>query len=163
MSPIRCVAAALLISAAPRLSSQAVGSAAPDFALTTLTGDTAILSRYRGHPVMLNFWASWCSPCRDEMHEILAVYDAHRVEGLIVLAINMTDQERMKDVRKFVSQLQLTFPVVLDERGTMRDRYLLRGIPTSMFIDSAGVVRLVHQGPITAEAIHRGLAMILVQ
>jgi len=161
MSPTRFIAAALLILGAPPLLPQAVGSRAPDFMLTTLAGDTAILSRYRGHPILLNFWASWCSPCRDEMRDLVAVYDTHKADGLIVLAIDMTDQERMKDVRKFVTQLQLTFPIVLDERGTTRDRYLLRGIPTSVFIDSGGVVRVFHRGPITTEALHRGLAMIL--
>ena len=160
MSPIR-YAAALLIAGAPALLPQTVGSPAPDFTLTTLAGDTAILSRYKGHPVLLNFWATWCSPCRDEMRDILVAYNAHRADGLIVLAINMTDQERLKDVRKFVTQLQLSFPIALDERGTMRDRYVLRGIPTSTFIDSVGVVRLVHQGPITTEAMRRGLALIL--
>ncbi len=161
MSPTWSVAAALLIAGAPPLLPQVVGSPAPDFTLTTLAGDTAILSRYRGHPILLNFWASWCSPCHDEMRDIVAVYARHKADGLIVLGIDLTDQERMKDVRTFVTQLQLTFPIALDERGRTRDSYLLRGIPTSVFIDSIGIVRLVHRGPITTAAMQRGLSLIL--
>ena len=78
-----------------------------------------------------------------------------------MLAINLTDQERMRDVRSFVRDLQLPFPVLLDQKGKVRKSYGLRGVPTSVFIDTRGVVRLVNIGPITRENIQRGLAEIL--
>ena len=151
----------VLVMATVRPSAQGLGAVAPDFSLKTLAGDTVTLSHLRGHPVFLNFWATWCKPCRGEMSDIIAAYDAHHTAGLEVVAINLTDQERMKDVRTFVDDLRLPFPVLLDEKGKVRKTYRLRGVPTSVFIDTLGVVRLVNIGPITRENIQRGLAEIL--
>ena len=95
------------------------------------------------------------------MTDLAAAYDAHRNQGLRILAINLTDQESMKDVRTFVHELQMPFPVLLDTNGKVRRGYALRGVPTSVFIDSSGVVRVVNPGPITRELIERGLAAIL--
>ena len=147
--------------AAARVGSSQILSAAPDFALPTLAGGTVRLSEYRGRPVLLNFWASWCKPCRAEMTDLIAAHNAHRGDGLAVLAINLTDQERTKDVRRFVDELQMPFPVLLDEKGKVRRRYALVGVPTSVFIDAQGLIRLVNPGPITSETIQRGLAAIL--
>ncbi len=156
------VAFATFLTAAGPLSAQTLGSPAPDFTLKTLAGDTATLSSFQGRPVFLNFWATWCGPCRAEMEEIAGAYRAHTNEGLQVLAIDLTDQERkLNDVRKFVDELQMPFPVLLDEKGNVRKRYALRGVPTSVFIDARGVVRLVNPGPITSETIQRGLVEIL--
>jgi len=155
------IALATLLTAAGPVSAQTLGSPAPDFTLKTLAGGTASLSDYTGHPVFLNFWASWCKPCRGEMSDIIAAYDAHSDQHLQVLAINLTDQERMKDVRRFVDEFRMPFPVLLDQKGKARKSYALRGVPTSVFIDAQGVVRLVNPGPITSETIQRGLAEIL--
>jgi peroxiredoxin len=155
------IACAALASAAAPLPCQTLGSAAPDFTLKTLAGDSARLSNFRGRPVFLNFWASWCVPCRAEMHDIVTAYNMDRDQGLVVLAIDLTDQERRKDVRTFVAELEMPFPVLLDEKGKIRKRYALRGVPTSVFIDAQGVVRVVNPGPITSEAIQHGLAEIL--
>ena len=161
VSAIRSISVAILLAAASTVPAQTVGSPAPDFTIKTLAGDTVVLSRYRGRPVMLNFWASWCAPCRSEMHDIVTAYESHTSEDLAVLAIDMTDQERMKDVRRFANDLHIPFPILLDEKGNLRDRYVVLGIPTSVFIDTLGIVRMVHRGPISSNALQHGLWLIL--
>jgi len=146
---------------AATLATQAPASAAPDFTLTTLAGDSVALSSLKGRPVFLNFWATWCKPCRGEMADIITAYRAHTDQRLAVLAINLTDQEHVADVREFVAELQMPFPVLLDRKGKVRKSHRLRGVPTSVFIDTLGVVRFVNQGPIAPEAIQRGLSLIL--
>ena len=160
-SQLVSIAFATLLTAAGPMSAQTLGAPAPDFTLKTLAGETASLSDYKDRPVFLNFWASWCKPCCGEMKDIIAAYDAHKDQHLQVLAINLTDQERMKDVRQFRDDFQMPFPVLLDEQGKVRKSYALRGVPTSVFIDARGIVRLVNPGPITSETIQRGLAEIL--
>ncbi len=155
------IAGAMLRPAAGPLSAQTLGSPAPAFTLKTLAGGTVSLSDYVGRPVFLNFWASWCKPCRGEMSDIIAAYDTHQGEHLQVLAINLTDQERMTDARKFADEFHMPFPVLLDEKGKVRKGYALRGVPTSVFIDTHGIVRLINPGPITRETIQRGLVEIL--
>src|SRR5512147_2669664 len=110
---------ALLITmlGAGTASAQSPGDTAPPITLKTLAGGSDSLSRYRGHPVLVNFWATWCDPCKHEMPAIVAAYQAHQAAGLVVLAINLTDQESStKDVRRFVAEFQMSFPVLLDDR-----------------------------------------------
>jgi hypothetical protein len=96
------------------------------------------------------------------MRMLVAAYQAHRQDSLVVLAVDLTDQEiSMKNVRDSVAAFQMVFPVLLDERGRVRRRYKLRGVPTSVFIGSDGVVRAVVTGPITAAALQQHLAEIL--
>lgn len=148
--------------AAATLRAQSPGDTAPPFSLKTLDGATASLSDYGGHPVLLNFWASWCKPCRSEMPIIITAYQAHRAAGLAVLAINLSDQERsIKDIRKFQAEFQMPFPVLLDNKGKARKVYQLRGVPTSVFIGSDGMLRSVHPGPISETVLEQRLSEIL--
>jgi hypothetical protein len=80
---------------------------------------------------------------------------------LVILAVNLTDQERRKDIGRFVSELGMTFPVLLDARGKVRELYDLTSVPTTVFVDSRGLVRGLHPGPITRHALDRGLVAIL--
>lgn len=138
-----------------------VGRLAPSFELKALGGGSVSLVQLRGRPVLINFWASWCAPCRTEMPDLILTHRAHLAEGLAVVAVNLTDQERMKDVRQFVADLGIPFPVLLDDRGRVRDRYRLAAVPTSVFVDRIGIIRVIHPGPISRQAIDRAVATIL--
>lgn len=137
------------------------GEAAPDFTLPRLDGGRIALADLRGRPVLINFWATWCRPCRTEMPELVSAYATHRAAGLEIVAVNLTDQENGKDVRRFVAELGMLFPIALDEKGKVRERYRLVSLPTSIFVDTAGVVRVVHPGPISAGVLAQGLDSIL--
>jgi cytochrome c biogenesis protein CcmG/thiol:disulfide interchange protein DsbE len=157
---ILCIAAAGTTAAAQDRP-PVLGGPAPALALEQLHGGIADLTSLRGRPVVVNFWATWCGPCRQEMPELASRWRAHQSAGLEVLAVNSTDQERGKDVRRFVERLQLPFPVLLDKRGRMRERYALTTLPTTVFVDSAGVVRAMHSGALSPEQLDRALTLIL--
>lgn len=138
-----------------------IGLPAPAFDLETLDGRRASLAELRGHPVLVNFWASWCKPCRQEMPEIVLRYEHLHQAGLEVVAINLTDQERRKDIERFAGEFRLPFPVLLDVKGKVRRGYDLLGVPMTVFVDTAGIVAAVHTGPMTSETLDRGLTSIL--
>ena len=117
------------------------GQPAPDFTLKALDGSTVTLSKLQGQPVLINFWASWCAPCRAEMPEIVRAYEAHKTDGLTVLAINMTFQDSLPEAQAFAKEFQMPFPVLLDESGAVaRDAYRVPVLPMSFFIDRKGVI-----------------------
>src|SRR6266513_1927289 len=93
------------------LSAQAADSEAPDFNLKTLAGDSVRLSSLKGHPVFLNFWATWCKPCRAELPALFTASDAHQQAGLEVLAITLTDHAPIHDLRQLPEHLPLPFPI----------------------------------------------------
>lgn len=128
------------------------GFTAPDFTLDTLDGGQLTLSELRGHPVVLNFWASWCLPCRKEMPAIERVYQRYQGAGLIVVGLNMTSQDSASDVGTFVQKFGLTFPIALDRDGSVGDHYQLLGLPSTYFIDQSGVIRSVVVGGPMGEA-----------
>lgn len=134
---------------------------APPFDLATLDGSRVALADFRGRPVVINFWATWCVPCRVEMPMLIGAWRGHRDRELEIVAVNLTDQERGKDVRRFVEELALPFHVALDARGRVRERYGLVSLPTTLFVDSAGTVRARHSGPLSEHNLSEGLAAIL--
>ena len=139
-----------------------IGARAPEIDLPSLTGSRVQLSALRGHPVIVSFWGTWCPPCKEEFPELVRVFRANSASGLQVLAVNGRDQESStKAVQKFVDHYSATFLVVLDERGVLRQSLKLVGLPTTLFVDSAGVVRLVNVGPISPTELDRGVALIL--
>src|SRR5437867_3055657 len=117
------------------ISSLFVGKQAPDFTLPTLAGTKVSLSQFHGQPVLINFWASWCLPCREEMPELVRSYETHKAEGFMVLGLNLTYSDTPPDVQAFVSEFHMTFPVLLDQDGEVAEKlYPLPGVPTSIFI-----------------------------
>jgi thiol-disulfide isomerase/thioredoxin len=140
----------------------AKGKPAPEIDLPTLQGGRVKLSGLRGHPVVVTFWGTWCPPCRVEFPELAAVHRKYREAGLEVLAVNQRDQELgTSDVQAFVKEFSVEFPVLLDTRGTSRRTFRLIGLPTTVFIDTAGTIKQVHTGPINRNELAQGLAMIL--
>ena len=151
-----------LVASTASAQSVKVGAPAPEIDLPGLSGGRVQLSKMRGHPVVLSFWSTWCPPCRGEFPELVAAYLKHNAAGLVVLGINGRDQEyRTNDVKKFVKEFSVPFEIALDERGRSRKTFLIVGLPTTVFIDSAGVVRGVHADPISRAELDSGIAMIL--
>jgi peroxiredoxin len=149
-------AVAEAMAAAPRK-----GFLAPDFALTTLDGAIVRLSDLRGKPVLINFWASWCGPCRSEMPHIQAAYEAHTGEGLVVLGVDQMESSRA--VAQFVEEFDLTFPIPIDTDGAVSAIYQARGLPTSFFVDVDGIIRAMFIGPMSSGFIESTLEEILPQ
>lgn len=135
-----------------------VGQPAPNFSLTTPEGETVELARLRGAPVVLNFWATWCGPCRAEMPELQAIYEDRRPRGLHVIGVDI--QDSAEAVTAFRRSLGITFPTPLDSDGAVTRRYLVRGVPTTIVIDSDGIVRDIHVGPINRRALDQKLAQV---
>lgn len=145
-----------------RPPSTEIGRAPPDFLLATPDGSTLRLSDLQGKPLLVNFWASWCTECREEMPEIVRSYNAHRGSGLVVVAVDL--QENAAQVRAFAQEFGMTFPIVIDRNGGVGDAWHIggpvQGIPSSYFIDPSGVVRARVYGPLTAETLAENLAKI---
>ena len=120
------------------------GFAAPDFTLETRDGETANLADLRGQVVLLNFWATWCPPCRAEMPAIQDVYDGYRDQGFTVLAVDVGEGEAQ--VAAFADEGGFTFPILMDRDGTVSRRYQVRAMPSTFFIDQEGVIREVTLG-----------------
>ncbi len=140
-----------------------IGRAAPDFLLEIPTGGELRLSDLQGQPVLVNFWASWCPPCRAEMPELVAAYDRYRDDGLVIVGVNL--QEADERVNQFADEFGIEFPIVIDRDGELRDVWRLGGpfdgIPTSYFIDASGVIRSFFYGPMREAALEERLAEVL--
>ena len=132
-------------AADPRESARA-GFLAPRIQTTLLSGEAFDLQALRGHAVVLNFWATWCAPCRAEMPALQAVYDKRKGDGLALVGINQ--MEEPGDITPFLEQYRLSFPVALDTKGVWNQRYRVLGLPTTYFINRQGVIRdVVFGGP----------------
>jgi len=131
------------------------GFQAPDFELSTLDGQTLVLSDFRGKAVLVNFWATWCPPCRSEMPAMQQVYTDYGSDAFVILAVNNTQQDRNEDVVAFVSEQGLTFPMLMDIRGKVSQTYQVHSMPTSFFIDPEGIIREIVIGGPMSEALLR--------
>ncbi|WP_028545574.1 redoxin domain-containing protein [Paenibacillus taiwanensis] len=124
-----------------------LGQAAPLFTLADLQGDTVPLSRYEGKGVLLNFWASWCNPC---VNELPLLNEAYKLTGVDVLAINVG--EKAETVQQFVDRYELAFPVVLDADKKIKKQYLAVGLPLTIVINAKGEIIERHEGELTEMA-----------
>ena len=124
-----------------------VGKEAPDFNLPNLEDKPVKLSDYRGKVVFLNFWATWCKPCREEMPSMEVLYKNFEKDGLVILAVSIDRVTTKKDIPPFVKGLSLTFPVLVDSWGQTDKRYKLMGVPETYIIDRQGILREKVIGP----------------
>jgi peroxiredoxin len=135
------------------------GALAPDFSLTTLDAQASSLGDLRGQTVLINFWATWCPPCRAELPALQAAYERY---GDRVAFLGVDVKESSDAVASFIPQFGLTFPILLDSDGAVSDRlYQVRGIPTTLFLSPDGTVSARHVGPLTEADIERYLAPLV--
>jgi cytochrome c biogenesis protein CcmG/thiol:disulfide interchange protein DsbE len=147
---------------AGRIPSPRQGFLAPAFSLEALGGGTTGPSDQDGSIVVLNFWASWCPPCRAEMPDLERTYQAYRARGLVVLAVNATHQDSESDAAAFADEFGLTFPVLLDRSGLVSNLYQTRALPSTFFIDREGVIqKVIIGGPMSATTLNSTVESLL--
>ncbi len=117
---------------------------APDFTLKTLQGGNLRLEEYRGQVVLLNFWASWCGPCRQEMPILDRLHQRYEETGFAVLGVNVEGETA--PAQKIVDKTNVTFPVLIDEAQSISELYKLEAMPSTVVIDRDGVIRYIHRG-----------------
>src|SRR5690606_24264092 len=138
-----------------------VGATAPDIKGATPYGDRLDLAAWRGQPVIVNFWATWCAPCRIEMPGLETLYRAYGPERLRVIGVNTG--EDIEDVLDWIENHQLTFPMVLDPDGQIASSYMLRGQPTTFVIQPDGAISHVFYGPVTRHQLEDILRPYLIE
>ena len=133
-----------------------VGHPAPDFALVDLEGNLLHLSDLRGEVVFINFWATWCPPCRAEMPEMEAVYQEYKDKDVLVIGVDIKETDN--EVIQFVRQGGYSWRFVIDTTGEVAANYEITAIPTSFFLDRAGIIRAINVGAMTKRAMGEKLA-----
>ena len=150
------IVAVSLVCGAPALAGSDVSGPAPDFTLPAQAANAVQLSKLRGQVVMINFWATWCGPCRAEMPDLVALHQTS--PDLVVLEVNA--QEPIDLSRPFAQEFGMTMPVLVDEAGAVRSLYGVRNMPTTLFIDAAGVIVARWAGVLSQDQLGRFVAQI---
>jgi len=135
-----------------------VGALAPGFTLMNLEGEQLSLDDFRGRPVLINLWATWCGPCRIEMPAIQSRFEKYQDDDFVVLAVNFDEQQA--EVQAFRNEFGLTFQILLDPGAKVQNLYRNRSYPSSFFIDRAGVIQVQHIGVMTEGQLDENLKKI---
>ncbi len=134
---------------------------APNFSAQTVDGKTVSLADHRGEVVMLNFWATWCPPCKAEMPVLQNAYERHKDDGFTIIGVN--NMEKLSTVQRFVQSARLSFPIAMDEHGVVQRTFGIMGYPTSIFVGPNGKIYATHSGALRADQLEQyiaqGLAM----
>ena len=136
------ITAALLLAVCMTVS--AASETAPDFTLKSATGANLKLSEFRGEVVLINFWASWCGPCRQEMPLLSELHEQYRDLGFTVLGVNV--EEDTRQARKLLEAAPVSFPVLFDSDSTVSREYNVAAMPSTMLVDRNGMLRYLHKG-----------------
>ncbi len=138
--------AAALLLALPTLPTLAAGSGkpAPQFDLPSREGKEVNLAQYKGQVVMLNFWASWCGPCRQEMPLLESIYKKYNKLGFVLLGVNVEPDSNA--AINWLKQTPVSFPVLYDKDSKVSSLYDVEGMPSTVMIDRKGNVRMIHKG-----------------
>lgn len=154
-----------LLNRAPTSSSAAsggpvrVGMRMDDFVLQDISGKAVHLSDYKGHPVLINAWATWCPPCRAEMPALNTFYQQYRERGFVILAVNAG--ETRAQAADYANSMGLKFPILLDPDEHLMDVLSIHDFPTSILIGSNGAVKMIHVGMFTPETLSQQLLPLL--
>jgi len=141
---IRESLAILLVLIATTVSAGIAQAPAPDFTLKSDSGENLKLSELRGEVVLINFWASWCGPCRQEMPILSQLHDKYKAMGFTVLGVNV--EENSSDARKLLKDLPVSFPVLFDNDSTVSKQYDVLAMPSTVLVDRNGNIRYLHKG-----------------
>jgi cytochrome c biogenesis protein CcmG, thiol:disulfide interchange protein DsbE len=136
-----------------------IGKEAPDFRVIGLDGAPIQLSEFRGRPVLLTFWATWCPPCRAESPDMEAVYEQYQDTGLVIMAVDVG--ENPVTVRGYAQRAGLTFMIALDQKNEAAGIYRIAGPPTHYFIDAEGIIRDWQNGSMSKQTIEKKVSTIL--
>ena len=135
------------------------GNLASDFTLEALDGTDVSLGDYRGSVVLINFWATWCTPCHAEIPDIEQAYRTREDDGFVVLGVSV--EQSRASVEPFVEFVGMTYPVLLDEMGQVYKMYRVPGLPMSILLDQDGVIQVRHIGLMTGAQLEDYLAQVL--
>ncbi len=134
----------LLFAGAGHVAAREVSGPAPDFTLKSRSGENIKLSELRGQVVMLNFWASWCGPCRQEMPLLEQIYRRYQPLGFTLLGINVDEDPQAAEA--LLKEIPVSFPVLFDSRNQVSEEYGLVAMPSTLMVDRDGQMRFVHLG-----------------
>lgn len=136
------------------------GKAAPAFELKDLDGKTVKLSDFKGKVVLLNFWATWCPPCREEIPDLIALQNKYRDKGLVVLGVSL-DQKGPAPVKSFVGRMKINYPVVIGDEKTAMNYGGIQAIPTTFYIDRNGKIAGMQEGGADGKTFEQALQPLL--
>jgi peroxiredoxin len=144
MRAIRYLLVTVLLGLAGAANAVGLQDQAPDFTLENLTGGNMRLEEYRGQVVLINFWASWCGPCRQEMPILDRLHHRYEDTGFAVLGINVEGESA--PAQEIVDRTNVTFPILIDDGQKVSELYNLEAMPSTVVVDRDGVVRYIHRG-----------------
>ncbi|WP_416240394.1 TlpA family protein disulfide reductase [Marinobacter sp. F3R08] len=136
--------AGTLACMSPLVAAEAINVPAPDFTLESRSGENLRLEEHRGEVVMLNFWASWCGPCRQEMPLMDELYSQYKDLGFTILAVNV--DENRAEAHRFLEKVPVNYPILYDPESSVSELYEVQAMPTTVMIDRDGNARYLHYG-----------------
>ena len=162
LAAVAIMAVALALQLGERNRGRPVSGPAPDFELRLFDGREIGLAEFRGEVVLLNFWASWCPPCRDEALDLQALYSEYRGDGFTVIGVNMLESSPQKAL-DFIEEFGISYPNGEDREQRLTNLYRVEGPPESFLIDGAGNVRQFYIGSIDYDRVSRAIEALLAE